>query len=99
VTGIALPARCSIIQGFSIGSCSYYVSIGSCYDFCNDVVKHMWGMTASNCLPEWADYGIDCKCPFEIPTQTIDEVFEKDVPDFTGTVPFCPFFCFWVFHC
>jgi hypothetical protein len=84
VSGLALPVRCTTIQGFTIGSCSYS-------DFCNDVVKDICGMTASNCPPEWADYGIDCNCPFEIPVQTVDEVFEMDVPDFNGELPFCPF--------
>jgi hypothetical protein len=56
--------------------------------FCNDVVKDICGVTATNCPPESADYGIDCNCPFEIPAQTVDEVFERDVPAFIGDARF-----------
>ncbi len=77
--------RCTIIQGFSVGSCTYS-------DFCNDVGKNICGVTATNCPPEWAYYGIDCNCPFNIPAQSVDGLFEIDVPDFNGNPPFCPFF-------
>ena len=69
VAGLALPVRCTIAnsggQQFPVGSCTYA-------DACKDVMQDMAGVTAENCPPELADWGIDCNCPFDLPVQTVD---------------------------
>jgi hypothetical protein len=85
VAGLALQQRCTIIHGFSFGSCTYI-------DICNDVVKHMCGMTESNCSPKEAYYGVDCNYPFNISPQSLNELFKIDVQDFTSRPSFSPFF-------
>jgi hypothetical protein len=40
-----------------------------------------------NCPPELANLGIDCTCPFDIPSQTsFDEILEYDIPDLATTI-------------
>jgi hypothetical protein len=78
VAGLALPVRCSIIYGIYYGSCSYG-------DLCKDIMQDKFEFSPENCPPELNELGIDCTCPFNIPTQTIDETFEYDIPDYCGT--------------
>jgi hypothetical protein len=74
VVGLALPVRCTIVQGLSVGSCSYK-------DACKNILNELAGLDASNCPVELAAYGIDCTCPFNIPTAVMDEVFLASLED------------------
>ena len=74
IAGLALPVRCTIVQGFSMGSCSYS-------DFCKDIIQDQCKISPSNCPPEFSNYGIDCTCPFNIPPQTVDVEFSLELPD------------------
>ena len=79
VAGLALPVRCTIVQGFAVGSCSYA-------DACKDVLQDIAEFNSANCPPELADWGIDCSCPFDVPAQTVDSSVTADVPDFSKTI-------------
>jgi hypothetical protein len=74
-----------------VGSCSYS-------DFCRDIVQNVCDINTSNCPPELAQFGIDCNCPFDIPAQIVDELFELDILDMyyvegIGEIHhLCPFF-------
>jgi hypothetical protein len=78
VAGLALPLRCTLVQGIYIGSCTQN-------DFCSNIFQFFWGYYPSNCPPELADLGIDCNCPFNIPVQNIEGQFVMDVIDFMQT--------------
>ena len=79
VAGLALPVRCTIVQGFSVGSCSYN-------DVCKDVLQGIAGITAENCPPELAEWGVDCNCPLNIPAQSVDGTLSLDFPDLSTTI-------------
>ena len=91
VAGLALPYRCTVVNGNGMG-----LPVGSCTysDFCRDVVQDLCKITPTNCPEEFAEYGIDCTCPFNIPAQTIDDIYQYDIPDLRdfSTDPFCPLF-------
>ena len=74
VAGFALPVRCTIVQGVSIGSCSY---IDLCQDFMQDALGFL------------LDHGIDFNCPFDIPVKSVETSFDHEIPDLsTSIVPF-----------
>jgi hypothetical protein len=79
VAGLALPVRCTLVQGFYFGSCTQN-------DFCSNIFQFFWGYYPSNCPAELADLGIDCNCPFNIPFQNIEGQFVMDVIDFSTTL-------------
>ena len=66
VAGLSLPVRCFVMQGISVGSCSYT-------DLCKDVFRDILGNTPENCPPEFEEWGIGCTCPFYLPVQTIED--------------------------
>ena len=79
VAGLALPVSCVIVQGFSVGSCSYN-------DVCKDVMQDIAGITTANCPAGLVDFGINCTCPFDIPAQSVDGKLEFDIPDLSTTI-------------
>ncbi len=76
VAGLSPPVRCTIVQGFYIGSCSYR-------DLCEGIVdnEYIFNITPSNCPLGFSDWGIDCNCPFKFDPRTVDREFNFDLPD------------------
>ena len=79
VAGLTLPVRCVVVQGFSVGSCSYQ-------DLCKDLVQGIFDLNESNCIPEFSKYGFDCSCPVNIPPQLVEETFLTEIPDLSQTI-------------
>lgn len=79
IAGLTLPIRCLVVQGVNVGSCSYA-------DLCKNLINEVAGITAENCLPDLANWGIDCNCPFNIPIETVDGSHPIEIPDLTNTV-------------
>ena len=79
VSGLALPVRCTIVQGFSMGSCTYS-------DLCKDFLQDVYNMNESNCPPEYEEWGIDCSCPFKIPAQSIEGSPQFEIQDLSTTI-------------
>ena len=76
VAGFALPVRCTILQGLSVGSCSYT-------DLCKDFFRDILGNTPENCPPEFEEWGIGCTCPFYVPVQTIEGSISFNITSIT----------------
>ncbi len=79
VAGLALPVRCTIVQGIYVGSCTHY-------DFCSNLLQLNWGFNTSNCPEELVMLGIDCDCPFNIPYQHAERQFDMEIVDLSTTV-------------
>ena len=79
VAGLALPVRCTIVQGFSVGSCSYS-------DVCKDVMQDIANVTSANCPPELAEWGIDCTCPFDLPVQNVEGSLDIEISDLSTSI-------------
>jgi hypothetical protein len=79
VSGIKLPVRCYIVNGNTVGSCTYP-------DLCTFLQRILKEFQPDNCPPSLAQFGIDCKCPFDIKPQLLDIVDHPlDLPDATQT--------------
>ena len=74
-----MPVRCTIVQGLSVGSCSYA-------DLCKNVLNDIADINNTNCPPELADWGIDCNCPFNVPAQTVDGSLDVDIGDLSVSI-------------
>ncbi len=79
VSGITLPVRCYIVNGQNVGSCTYP-------DLCKFLQDTVTEFKPDICPPSFLDYGIDCKCPFDIKPQRIEiQRHPLDLPDATQT--------------
>ena len=78
IAGLALPIRCTLWQGFSMGSCTYS-------DICKDFFQDIYNMNQSNCPPEFAEWGIYCTCPFKIPAQSFEGSPQFQIQDLSTT--------------
>ena len=79
VAGLALPVRCVLVQGLYVGSCSYT-------DLCKNLINEIAGITADNCLPDLADWGIDCNCPFNIPIEIVEGSHTIEIEDLSTSI-------------
>ncbi|CAF0999818.1 unnamed protein product [Didymodactylos carnosus] len=66
ISGITLPVRCYIVDGKEVGSCKYK-------DLCVTLQALFSQFNPRDCPQELFRWGIDCKCPFNIPaSQRLD---------------------------
>jgi hypothetical protein len=79
VAGLSLPVRCTVVQGVSVGSCSYA-------DACKDILQDIAEITPEDCPADLIPLGIDCNCPFNIPTQVVDGSIEFAVSDLSTSI-------------
>ena len=59
VSGLTLPVQCYLNQGTYVGSCVYN-------DLC-DFMKNFLKLDENDCPQSFIDFGIPCKCPFDLP--------------------------------
>jgi hypothetical protein len=79
VSGIALPVRCYLVNGNSVGSCTYP-------SLCKLLQDLLPEFRPETCSPTLTPFGIDCRCPFNIPTQDLKLVNELlNIPDASQT--------------
>ena len=79
VSGIALPVKCYIVNGQNVGSCTYP-------DLCAFLQSLFDEFKPETCPPALAEYGIDCKCPFNIRSQQLNIVGHTlEIPDASKT--------------
>ena len=79
VARLALPVRCVLVQGLYVGSCSYT-------DLCKNLINEIAGITADNCLPDLAEWGIDCNCPFNIPIEIVEGSHTIEIEDLSTSI-------------
>ena len=78
VSGLALPIRCTIVQGFNFGSCTYN-------DLCKDVMKDIMQGYMEDAFGFMFAHASDYICPFDIQPQSVENSLDYEVPDFSTT--------------
>jgi len=80
VSGINLPIKCYKVSGVEVGSCDYK-------DLCLVLKTMLPSFNPTDCPKPMAHYGIDCNCPFNIPTGQLNIIRERlELPDAQGSI-------------
>ena len=76
MSGLDLPIKCFLVLGDKVGSCNYP-------DFCTSFL-YILNINKDNCPQNFKDNGIDCTCPFILPSGIIEleEILESYSPAF-----------------
>ncbi|UJR36792.1 hypothetical protein I4U23_029505 [Adineta vaga] len=80
VSGITLPVKCYKVDGVEVGSCDYA-------DLCLVLQTMLPSFKPETCPPTALNYGVDCNCPFNIPTGQLDIIRERmELPDAQASI-------------